>query len=43
MSNKSIKVAGFSEGNSGVRIEMDNLGLDIVSIKGGIQTKENLM
>ena len=34
MSNKSINISGFSEGNSGVRIEMDNLGLDVVSIKG---------
>ena len=34
MSNKSIKIAGFSEGNSGVRIEIDNLGLEVISIKG---------
>ena len=34
MSNKSIKIAGFNEGNSGVRIEIDNLGLDVLSIKG---------
>lgn len=34
MSNKSIKIAGFSEENSGVRIEIDNLGLEVISIKG---------
>jgi len=34
MSNKSIKIAGFREGNSGVRIEIDNFGLDVLSIKG---------
>ena len=34
MSNKSIKIAGFSEENSGVRIEIDNLGLHVLSIKG---------
>ena len=34
MSNKSIKIAGFSEGNIGVRIEIDNFGLDVLSIKG---------
>ena len=33
-SNKSIKIAGFSEGSIGVRIEIDNLGLDVLSIKG---------
>ena len=34
MSNKSIKIAGFREGSTGVRIEIDNLGLDVLSIKG---------
>ena len=34
MSNKKIKIAGFSEGSIGVRIEIDNLGLDVLSIKG---------
>ena len=34
MRDKSIKIAGFSEGNIGVRIEIDNLGLDVLSIKG---------
>ena len=34
MSNKSIKIAGFIEENSGVRIEIDNLGLEVISIKG---------
>ena len=33
-SNKSIKIAGFSERSIGVRIEIDNLGLDVLSIKG---------
>ena len=33
-SNKSIKIAGFSEESIGVRIEIDNLGLDVLSIKG---------
>ena len=39
-SNKSIKIAGFSEESIGVRIEIDNLGLDVLSIKGKYANQE---
>tara|TARA_X000000950_G_scaffold287234_1_gene398770 strand:- start:3373 stop:4578 length:1206 start_codon:yes stop_codon:yes gene_type:complete len=32
--SKNINIAGFNKGNSGVEIEIDNLGLEILSIKG---------
>ena len=34
MNNKSVSIAGFSKGDIGVKIEVDNLGLDVFSIKG---------
>ena len=32
--SKTINIAGFSSGNAGIEIEIDNLGLEILSIKG---------
>ena len=32
--SKTIKIDGFSIGNTGIEIEIDNLGLEILSIKG---------
>ena len=32
--SKTINIAGFSNGSAGIEIEIDNLGLEILSIKG---------
>ena len=32
--SKTVNIAGYSNGNSGIEIEIDNLGLEILSIKG---------
>ena len=34
LNNKGVNIAGFSKGSFGVKIEIDNLGLDVFSIKG---------
>ena len=40
ISDKSVNIAGFKEGNVGIRIELDNEGLDVFSIKGKYSTQE---
>ena len=32
--SKTINIDGYSNGNTGIEIEIDNLGLEILSIKG---------
>lgn len=32
--SKTVNIAGYSNGNSGIEIEIDNLGLEILSVKG---------
>lgn len=34
LNNKGVNIAGFSKGSFGVKIEIDNLGFDVFSIKG---------
>ena len=34
LNNKGVNIAGFSRGSIGVKIEIDNLGFDVFSIKG---------